>query len=98
MWRRKKERRKIIPNIVDNSFRSNAKGQHTHSARTNNHFMNPIVNCKEQFLAEKQLLTLKSGKIEVTFFTNNIVFLKIGHIVLSFLLYNQFLNKLLDDY
>ena len=26
---------KIIPNIVDTSFRSNAQGQRTHSARTN---------------------------------------------------------------
>ena len=30
-----KKKRKIIPNIVDTSFRSNAQGQRMHSARTN---------------------------------------------------------------
>ena len=33
--KRKKKRRKIIPNIVDTLFRSNAQGQRMHSARTN---------------------------------------------------------------
>ena len=32
--KRKRKERKIIPNIVDTSFRSNAQGQRTHSART----------------------------------------------------------------
>ena len=32
--KRKERRRKIIPNIVDTLFRSNAQGQRTHSART----------------------------------------------------------------
>ena len=39
MWHRKKEKKeeeKIIPNIVDTSFSSNAQGQRTHSARTKN--------------------------------------------------------------
>ena len=36
MWRRK-EKRKIIPNIVDTLFRSNAQGQRTHSAQTKSH-------------------------------------------------------------
>jgi hypothetical protein len=35
MWHRKKKRRKIIPNIEDTLFQSNAQGQRTHSARTN---------------------------------------------------------------
>ena len=33
--KKEEERRKVIPNIVDTSFRSNAQGQCTHSARTN---------------------------------------------------------------
>ena len=54
--------------------------------------MNLIVNSKEQFFAEEQLLTFKSGKIEVDIFhkalllASNIVFLEIGHIVLIYLI------------
>ena len=34
--RKKRKERKIIPKIVDTTFRFNAQGQRTHFARTNN--------------------------------------------------------------
>ena len=50
----KKKKRKIIPNIVDTSFRTNAQGQRTHSARTNKLVYNETKFGLESFFLSRR--------------------------------------------